>query len=127
MNVAVDQWPKDHLINVDEYYRMAEVGLLAPGERVELIEGRVVDMAPIGSEHAEIVDLVARLLNPLIQGQAIVGTQRPVRLSDRSEPQPDVMLLRHRPEGYRCTHPSAADVLLLIEVSDTTLKFDLGK
>jgi Uma2 family endonuclease len=126
MNVAVDQWPKDHLINVDEYYRMAEVGLLAPDARVELIEGRVVDMAPIGTAHADTVDRLLALLFPAVRSRARIGVQRPVRLGERSEPQPDIVLFAQDDDRYRDAHPTANDVLLIVEVSDSTLKFDLG-
>jgi Uma2 family endonuclease len=126
MNTAVDQWPKRHLITVDEYYRMAEVGLLAPDARVELIEGEVIDMAPIGSSHAGIVNYLARYFFGVVGERATVTVQQPVRLSPRSEPQPDLSLLKPRTDLYRKGHPSPTDVLLLIEVSDSTLRFDLG-
>ncbi len=130
MNTAVDQlhdqWPKSHRINVDEYYRMAEVGLLAPDARVELIEGEVIDMAPIGTRHAYVVDQLAAILMRAADRRALVRIQSPVRLSKRSEPQPDLSLLKLQPHRYRDAHPTPADVLLLIEVSDTTLKFDRG-
>lgn len=127
MNIAIEQWPRRHLINVDEYYRMAEVGLLAPNARVELIEGEVVDIGPIGSKHADMVDHLSTLLIRTTSDRALVGVQRPVRLDERSEPQPDLVLLKPKPGRYRNAHPTSADVLLLIEVSDTTLKFDLGQ
>jgi len=126
MNTAADQWPKRHLINVDEYYRMAEVGLLAPDARVELIEGEVIDMAPIGSTHAGIVNFLMRTLDRSIGDRAVVAVQQPIRLSSRSEPQPDIALLKPRTDMYRKSHPTAAEVLLLVEVSDTTLRFDRG-
>jgi Uma2 family endonuclease len=127
MNGAVEQWPKRHRISVDEYYRMAEVGLLQPGARVELIEGEIIDMAPIGSPHAGIVNVLTTTLVRAVGDRAVVSVQLPVRLSDRSEPQPDVALLKPRADFYRSRHPTAADVLLLIEVSDTTLRFDRGE
>jgi Uma2 family endonuclease len=126
MNTAVDQWPKRHIINVDEYYRMAEVGLLAPDARVELIEGEVIDMAPIGSTHAGIVNFLMRTLDRSVGERAVITVQQPVRLDLHSEPQPDVAVLKARSDLYRKSHPTASDVLLLIEVSDTTLRFDLG-
>jgi Uma2 family endonuclease len=125
MNTAADQWPKRHLITVDEYYRMAEVGLLAPDARVELIQGEVIDMAPIGSRHAAIVSSLSALLIRSVGERAVVWIQSPVRLDTRSEPQPDVALLKPRSDGYRDAYPTPQDVLLLIEVSDT-LRFDRG-
>jgi len=127
MSIANDQWPRRHLIDVQQYYRMAEVGLLAPDARVELIEGEIIDMAPIGSNHAGVVNFLLRTLDRAIGDQGVVTVQQPVRLSNRSEPQPDVMLLKPRADLYRQSHPEPVDVLLLIEVSDTTLRFDRGE
>jgi Uma2 family endonuclease len=115
-----------HRLTVDEYYRMAEAGVLAPGARVELIEGEVVDMAPIGTWHASTVKKLIALLSAATQGHAIVAVQDPLRLSDASEPQPDLMLLRPRTDFYAQAHPGPADVLLLIEVSDSTAAYDRG-
>jgi Uma2 family endonuclease len=127
MSTAADSWPRRHLINVEQYYLMAEVGLLAPDARVELIEGEIIDMAPIGSKHAGVVNFLMRTLDRSLGEQGIVTVQQPLRLGHRSEPQPDLMLLRPRADFYQQSHPVAADVLLLIEVSDTTLQFDRGE
>jgi Uma2 family endonuclease len=115
-----------HRLTVDEYYRMAEAGVLAPDARVELIEGEVIDMAPIGTRHASAVKKLNALLSAAAQGRAIVAVQDPLRLSDASEPQPDLMLLRPRADFYAQAHPGPADVLLLIEVSDSTAAYDRG-
>jgi len=100
------------------------VGLLPPDARVELIEGGIVDMAPIGSRHAAAVSLLAERLIRALAGAALVFIQSPVRLGRLSEPQPDLAVLRPRADRYANRHPTAADVLLIIEVSDTTLRFD---
>lgn len=113
-----------HRLTVDEYYRMGHAGVFAPGARVELIEGEVIDMAPIGTRHASTVKRLIALLSAAAQGRAIVAAQDPLRLSDASEPQPDVMLLRQRADFYARAHPRPADVLLLIEVSDSTASYD---
>src|SRR5262245_48795970 len=126
MSIASDQWPRRHLINVEQYYRMAEAGVLAPDARVELIEGEIVDMAPISSGHAGVVNFLQRTFDRGIEELGVVAVQQPLRLGNRSEPQPDVMLLKPRADLYRTSHPTADDVLLLIEVSDSTLKFDRG-
>lgn len=110
--------------NVEEYHRMAEAGVLHPAERVELIEGEIVQMAAIGSRHAECVDRLNRLLVRAIEDQGTVRVQNPVRLSDHSEPEPDIALVRRRPEGYADRHPGPDDTLLIIEVADTTLALD---
>jgi Uma2 family endonuclease len=124
MSAANEAWPRPHRLTVADYHRMAETGVLAPGTRVELIEGGVVDMAPIGSRHAAAVDLLAERLIGALEGSAIVRVQGPVRLGLSSEPQPDIAVLRSRADRYAASHPGAADVFLVIEVSDATLEFD---
>ena len=125
MSVVNETWPRPHRLTVDEYYRMAEVGVLAPDARVELIEGDIVDMAPIGSRHAAAVNLLTERLFRVLADAALVFVQSPVRLNRRSEPQPDLAVVRPRGDRYASGHPTPADVWLLIEVSDTTLRFDL--
>jgi Uma2 family endonuclease len=107
---------------VHDYHRMAEVGILHEDERVELIEGDIVEMTPIGSRHAMCVIRLTRLLVPLVGDRALVSPQNPVRLSERLEPQPDMTVIRAR--DYEGSLPGPEDVLLLIEVSDTTLSYD---
>lgn len=125
MDMLMESWPRRHRITVDEYYRMAEVGVLAPDARVELIEGEIIDMAPIGTEHGSVVDQLTRLLIRATDDQAIVRVQGAVRLSQISEPQPDVALLKPRADFYRHQQPTGPDTLLVIEVSDSTLRYDL--
>lgn len=124
MSSQMESWPRRHRITVDEYYRMAEVGLLAPDARVELIEGEIIDMAPIGTDHGSVVDQLARLFIRAVDEQAIVRIQGAIRLDRNSEPQPDVALLAPRVDFYRNAQPSPADILLVIEVSDSTLRYD---
>ena len=126
MNVTAESWPRPHRLTVDEYYRMVKVGLLSPDDRVELIEGEIVDMPPIGSRHAAKVTVLAKLLIRAVGDTADVRIQAPVRLGSRSEPQPDLALLKRSSNAYANAHPAAADVLLLIEVSESTLHFDLN-
>jgi len=125
MNSRMASLPHKHLITVDDYYRMAEVGLLAPEARVELIEGEIIDMAPIGIDHGRAVDILNRLFVRAVGDQAIVRVQGAVRLNLRSEPQPDLALLAPSPDDYGSRQPAPEDVLLLIEVSDTTLRYDV--
>ena len=113
-----------HRLTVGEYYRMAEAGVLAPDARVELIDGEVVDMAPIGSRHGSAVKRLLHLFSAAVGSRAVIAVQDPVRLGDRSEPQPDLMLLAPRDDFYETAHPVAADVLLLVEVSDSTARYD---
>lgn len=113
-----------HYFTVSEYERMGETGVFAPDARLELIEGEIIEMSPIGSRHAACVNLVTDILNEHLHGKAIVRSQNPIVLDDFSEPQPDVSVLRFRADYYRKAHPRPEDVLLVVEVSDTTVQFD---
>ena len=113
-----------HRYTVDEYYRMGQSGILKQGDRVELIEGEIVDMVPAGSAHVGIVNRLNRLLVQALGDRAIVSVQNPVRLSAFSEPEPDIALLRPRDDFYSGAHPGPANVLLIIEVSDSSLDYD---
>ena len=114
-----------HRFSVDDYHRMGEAGILSPADRIELIDGEIIAMAPVGSPHTGAVFALNRLLSQAAPSSVIVSVQNPIRLGDRNEPEPDLALLRDRPDGYRAPPPpSAADVLLIIEVSDTSLRYD---
>ena len=112
-------------MTVEEYYAQARIGLIDPDARVELIEGEVVDMAPIGNWHGYAVDLLAARLFALADDKAIVRVQGALRLSNITEVQPDITLLRMRKDRYRDSQPCGPDALLVIEVSDTTLYKDM--
>jgi Uma2 family endonuclease len=105
-----------------EYYRMAEAGILGEDDRVELIEGEIVQMSPIGSRHFAFVISLNRLLAVRLANDALVSVQSPVILTDDTEPQPDLAVLR--PRAYKERKAYADDVLLLIEVADTSLAYD---
>jgi len=109
---------------VAEYERMAEAGVFGPDERIELLDGEVVEMAPIRPPHSSRVDRCAHHLWRTIATEVIVRVQNPLHLSDLSMPEPDVTVLRHRDDFYGTRHPTVADVLLLIEVGDTSARFD---
>lgn len=109
---------------VSEYERMGETGFFPPDARVELIEGEIIEMSPIASPHAACVDVAASLLHEKLQRTAIIRVQNPIVLNDFSEPQPDISVLKPRSGSYRSAHPRPQDVLVVIEVSDTTLRFD---
>ena len=116
--------PPRHQFTVAEYYAMADVGILDENDRVELLDGDIIAMPPIGDWHQSSVDRFNNLMLPMLRGRALMRVQGPTRLNNISEPLPDVMLLRQREDFYRGGHPSPADVLLLIEVSDTTVDYD---
>src|SRR5207249_12101922 len=116
--------PTKHRFNVEEYYRMAETGVLKPDARVELLNGEIIDMSPIGPFHGGLVNRLTRLFNKLSKGLWLVSSQNPLRLDDHSEPEPDVMLLKPATDDYTSRHPQPEDVFLLVEVSDTTLDYD---
>jgi Uma2 family endonuclease len=109
---------------VHDYHRMGEAGILHEDDRVELIEGELVEMAAIGTRHFSCVNRLTRLLVMNVGDEAVVSVQNPVRLNEFTEPQPDLTLIR--PRDYRVSLPEPEDVLLLIEVSDTTLAYDRG-
>ncbi|MEK7220714.1 MAG: Uma2 family endonuclease [candidate division NC10 bacterium] len=109
---------------VEEYHRMALASILGRDDRVELIEGEIVTMTPSGVRHAACVRRLNRLLSARIGDRAIVDVQNPIRLSEHSEPQPDVALLRPRPDDYAHAHPGPEDVLLVVEVAETSAESD---
>ena len=104
---------------------MATSGIFTENAQVELIQGEIIDMAPIGSKHAGIVSFLARSLMLQLGESAIVRVQDPIHLGDFSAPQPDLAIVKPRDDFYREQHPTAEDVLLLIEVSDSTSNYDL--
>lgn len=110
---------------VAEYYRMAEEGILQPTERVELIDGVIITMPPIGIPHAAGVRRLERVLHQALGAAATISVQNPVRLHDYSEPEPDIAILRFREDDYATAHPGPEDTLLVMEVADSTLAFDL--
>jgi len=119
--------PTRHRLDVEAYYRMAEAGILTDPHRVELIDGEIFDMAAIGSPHAAVTNrLVRYFARAVADGLILASVQNPLRLDAHNEPQPDLMLLRPRADGYRAAHPAAADVLLLVEVSESSLAYDRG-
>ena len=109
--------------NVHEYHRMAEAGILTPSDRVQLLDGEIVVMSAVGSQHAATVNRLLRLFSNACERQ-IVSVQNPVRLSEWSEPEPDVAILQPKADFYASALPTPDDALLVIEVSHSTLRFD---
>ena len=114
-----------HRLTVEQYHRMGEAGVFAPDARVELIEGEVIDMAPIGSRHWSVVNRLNRLLVQATGARAIVSVQSSIRLDMQSEPDPDLAVLKPRDDFYASALPSGRDALLVIEVADTSSAYDL--
>ena len=110
---------------VADYHAMAAAGILGEDDRVELIDGEIISMPPIGSPHGGRAKRLNQLLNAAVGSRALVAVQDPLVLGERSEPEPDIALLRPRPDFYIDSHPGPADVLLLIEIADTSLAYDL--
>lgn len=124
MSTTMHEPLRRHRLSVDDYNRMVEAGILHEDSRVELIEGEIIDMTPIGSRHAAAVKRLARLCDRAVGEQAIVSVQDPVQLGRHCEPQPDIALLRPREDFYASAHPGPRDILLIIEVADVSLRYD---
>lgn len=119
--------PSRHRLDVGAFYRMAEAGILTANDRVELIGGEIFDMTPIGSAHAGKTNRLNRIFaRAAADGLVLVSVQSPLRLDAYNEPEPDVMLLRPRADDYQGRHPDAGDVLLLVELSESSLNYDRG-
>jgi len=112
------------LFSVDDFYKMAEIGIFDEDSRVELLGGEVFAMSPIGSKHAACVNRLLASLTRQVGDEVIVSPQNPVRLSDDTEPEPDVSVLRPKPDFYASAHPRPADILLIVEVAETSLAYD---
>ncbi|WP_325064593.1 Uma2 family endonuclease [Dolichospermum flos-aquae] len=116
-----------HQFTVKQFHQMAESGILSENDRLELIRGEMIDISPIGRRHAGCVNRLVNLLIQLLGKQIVLAPQNPVELDETSEPQPDIALLKPlkpRPDFYRNSHPQPEDIFLLIEVADTTVKYD---
>ena len=124
MNAVPDSWMPFHRFRAADYYRMWEIGLFAPDARIELIEGEIIDMAPIGSPHCGAVGWLNEMLCDTLRKRAIVWPQNVVRLSEFSHPQPDIALLQRRKDFYREAHPGPPETFLIIEVSASSLRMD---
>ncbi len=120
---TLDPPVKAHKLSLEDYQRMADAGILTEDSHVELIEGVIVDMSPIGSHHAGIVDQILRLIAGQLTS-AVLRVQNPIRLGSYSEPEPDIALLKLRNDYYKSAHPQSADILLIIEVADSSIDYD---
>ncbi|MBX3276627.1 MAG: Uma2 family endonuclease [Acidobacteria bacterium] len=116
--------PARRPFTTSEYHRLIEIGILTENDRVELLDGEVIEMAPIGPRHAACVDRLAEFLQGNIGKQGIIRVQSPIELSEHSEPEPDITVLTRRSDFYVGGHPTPADILIVIEVADATLDAD---
>lgn len=112
------------LLSVEDYHRMVDAGILTTEDKVELLNGEIIEMSPIGSDHAYVVDRLNMLMGQLYAGKGFIRVQSPLQLDDHSEPEPDLMVLKNPIEKYAESHPQGTDVILLIEVSSSTLEKD---
>lgn len=124
MSVQMSAQPARKLITTTEYHQMIEAGILGEDDRIELIDGEFSKLSPISPRHAAIVCRLNEILNNQFRDTAIVSVQNPVELSQYSEPEPDITLLKRRADYYAESHPSPSDVLVVIEVADTSLQKD---
>jgi Uma2 family endonuclease len=115
-----------HRLTLDDYHRLGAAGILGEDDRVELLEGQLVDMSPIGPRHALAVDALTELLVTAVSGRAGVRVQNPIVLDSGTEPQPDIVLVRRPWRGYPASHPGPEDIILVIEVADSSRDMDLG-
>ncbi len=113
-----------HKFTVEQYHQMAETGIISSSDRLELINGEIIEMSPIGIRHASCVKKLINLLTRKLGNLAIIDAQDPIKLNDSSEPQPDIALLHPRDDFYATAHPQPQDIFLLIEVADTTITLD---
>jgi Uma2 family endonuclease len=116
-----------HRFTTRDYFRMAEVGILAEDRRFELIEGEIIEVSPPGNRHSSVVSRIIALLAPVAGRRAIVRVQDPVVLNDFSVPQPDIAVLRFTHDFYESAHPGPDDMLLAVEVADSSLAIDLRR
>lgn len=115
---------RKHLTDIHEWRKLGEANIFPPDSRIELIEGEIIEMAPIGSHHSSHLKRINKLFSSLVKDDAIVSVQDPLQLNDFSEPEPDFMLLRPVPDFYYQKQATAQDVLLLIEVAESSLVYD---
>lgn len=116
--------PRRLRFTVDEYYKMIELGMLRDYEKAEIIEGELIQKMPIGKKHSAVVEKLNEILRDRLGKSVSLRNQQPVRFSDYNEPEPDLAVLKRREDFYSDRKPIPKDVLLLIEVSDATLKYD---
>ena len=124
INVQSQPQPRRLRFTVDEYYKMIELGMLKDYEKAEIIEGELIQKMPIGKKHSAVVEKLNEVLRDRLGKSVSLRNQQPVRFGYYNEPEPDLAVIKRREDFYSETKPTPKDVLLLIEVSDATLKYD---
>ena len=115
---------KNFRFNISQYHQMSEAGILSENDQVELINGEIIEMSPIGRRHTACVNRLNSVFSQLLGKKVIIAVQNPITLNNLSEPQPDIALLKPRADFYESGHPQPQDVFLLIEVADRSLEYD---
>ncbi|MBD2441912.1 Uma2 family endonuclease [Dolichospermum sp. FACHB-1091] len=115
---------KNFRFTISQYHQMSEAGILSENDKVELINGEIIEMSPIGRRHAACVDRINRLFSNILGIKVIVRVQNPILLNNLSEPEPDIALLKPRADFYESGHPQPQDIFLLIEVADSSIEYD---
>lgn len=124
----IEVMEEKRLLTVEEYYQMVEFGILKSDEKVELINGEIIKMSPVNSKHGGYVTRIVRVLTKYIgYDLATIPSQNPIRLSNNTEPEPDITVAKYSEDDYENHHPTAEDIYLLVEVSDSTLRYDQTK
>ncbi|MCW5700079.1 MAG: Uma2 family endonuclease [Rhodospirillales bacterium] len=124
MSVLAEALYRRHRLSVGDFHRMDGAGIFTPEARVELVEGEIIDMNPIGSAHAGKVNFLADRLGRAFRDVVVLSVQNPVIIDDQTELQPDLLLLRQRNDYYELSHPQPRDVFLLVEVADSSVRYD---
>ena len=115
---------KNFRFNISQYHQMSEAGILSENDKVELINGEIIEMSPIGRRHTACVNRLNSVFSQLLGKKVIIAVQNPIILNNLSEPQPDIALLKPRADFYESGHPQPQDIFLLIEVADSSLEYD---
>jgi Uma2 family endonuclease len=115
---------KTFRLNVSQYHQMNQAGILSENDKVELINGEIIEMSPIGRRHTACVNRLNTVFSQLLGKKVIVAVQNPIILNNLSEPEPDIALLKPRADFYESGHPQPQDIFLLIEVADSSLEYD---
>ncbi len=125
MIVATKSEPRVRLFNIDEYFKMAKIGILKENEAVELINGKILKMSPTGFFHSSIIAQLTYLFNRKLEDNALIWVQNSIFLDVNTLPEPDLAIVKYRADFYRKRYVKADDIFLIIEVADSSLNYDM--